>query len=243
MTFKEFNKRVMVTVENLCRDFYRENRELFKTKKEAVAVKNLTAIVTSALKLSFKKGFDAMSLRDLSGESGLSMGALYSYFKSKEELLGMIQRQGQAAVEKILREHIETESDPAQKLRNAIRAHLYLSETMKSWFYFFFMETKNLNQTYRKISVENELMTERLFTTILEDGVSRGVFTVDNIHLTGSVIKAMMQDWYLKQWKYAQRNVSVEDYAQFVINVVESFIITEKKEKAHPAARKAARSS
>jgi hypothetical protein len=34
-----------------------------------------------------------------------------------------------------------------------------------------------------------------------------------------------MQDWYLKQWKYAQRNISVNEYAQFVIDVVESFIL------------------
>ena len=51
-------------------------------------------------------GFDAMSLRDLSRESGLSMGALYSYFTSKDDLLSMIQYHGQSAVEKILHEHI-----------------------------------------------------------------------------------------------------------------------------------------
>jgi TetR/AcrR family transcriptional regulator, cholesterol catabolism regulator len=231
MTFKEFSKRVMVTVEDLCRDFYRENRTQFKIKKEDVAVKNLTAIVNAALKLSFNKGFDAMSLRDLSDKSGLSMGALYTYFASKDELLGMIQRQGQIAVEKILNEHINTESEPLDKLRDAIRAHLYLSELMKSWFYFFFMETKNLNQNYRNLSVKSELMTERFITDILEEGKKRKAFAVDNIMLTGSVIKAMMQDWYLKQWKYSQRNISVEEYAEFVLSMVESFIINRGKQK------------
>src|SRR4030042_5147965 len=225
MTFEEFKKRVMVTVEDLSRDFYRENRALFKVKKEDVAVKNLTSIVATTLNLSFKKGFDAMSLRDLSRESGLSMGALYSYFTSKEDLLGMIQSQGQVGVEKILREHIDTRNDPASKLRTAIRVHLYLSELMKSWFYFFFMETKNLNQKYRRKSIKSRLMTERFITDILEEGVKLKLFSVENIQLTGSVIKAMMQAWYLKQWKYAQRNISVEEYARFVIDVIEYFVI------------------
>jgi AcrR family transcriptional regulator len=229
MTFQKFSRMVMVTVEGLCRDFYRDNRATIKIKKEEVAVKNLAMIVNTTLKLSYKKGFDAMSLRDLSRESGLSMGALYSYFTSKEELLSMIQYHGQVAVEKILRDHIEQDSDPEIKLRNAIRTHLYLSELMKSWFYFFFMETKNLNKKYRKISVESELMTERVITDILEEGVRKKIFTVDNIPMAGSVIKAMMQDWYLKQWKYTQRNISVETYAQFVIDVVESFVIKNKK--------------
>lgn len=225
MTFSEFSERVAVSVENLCRDFYRENRSQLKIKKEDVAVKNLTAIVNATLKLSFKKGFDAMSLRDLSGQSGLSMGALYTYFISKDELLGMIQRQGQIAVQKILTEYINTGSEPLDTLRDAIRTHLFLSELMKSWFYFFFMETKNLNQKYRNISVKSELMTERFITDILERGVKSKAFVINNILLTGSVIKAMMQDWYLKQWKYAQRNISVEEYAEFIISMIESFII------------------
>ena len=229
MTFQKFSRMVMVSVEGLCRDFYRDNRATIRIKKEEVAVKNLTTIVNTTLKLSYKKGFDGMSLRDLSRESGLSMGALYSYFASKEELLSMIQYHGRGAVEKILRDHIDQDSDPGSKLRNAVRTHLYLSELMKSWFYFFFMETKNLNKKYRKISVESELMTERFITDILEEGVRKKIFAVDNIPLAGSVIKAMMQDWYLKQWKYTQRNISVETYAQFVIGVVESFVIKNKK--------------
>lgn len=225
MTFQEFSERVMVSVEELCRDYYRSHRDLIRVKKEEVAVRNLVTIVNATIKLSCRMGFDAMSLRDLSRESGLSMGALYSYFSSKDDLLSIIQYHGQSAVEKMLRDNTRQESDPAQKLRNAIRTHLFLSELMSQWFYFFFMETKNLNKQYQKISVESELMTERIITDILEEGVEARVFRMDNIQLTGSVIKAMMQDWYLKKWKYKQRNVSVETYARFIIDITESYIL------------------
>jgi TetR/AcrR family transcriptional regulator, cholesterol catabolism regulator len=225
MTFQEFSGRVMVSVEELCREYYRENRDLIRVKKEEVAVRNLVIIVNATIKLSCRMGFDAMSLRDLSRESGLSMGALYSYFSSKDDLLSIIQHHGQSAVKRILRDNTRQENDPVLKLRNAIRSHLYLSELMSQWFYFFFMETKNLNKKYQKISVESELLTERVITDILEEGVKNGVFSMTNVLLTGSVIKAMMQDWYLKKWKYKQRDVSVEIYAQFIIDVTESFIL------------------
>jgi AcrR family transcriptional regulator len=240
LTFQEFSSVAAVSVAELCRDYYHANRATIRVKKEKVAVKNLATIVDTTLNLGCKKGFDAMSLRDLSRESGLSMGALYSYFTSKEDLLSMIQHHGQVAVAKILREYIEHESDPQNKLRNAIRAHLYLSELMKSWFYFFFMETKNLNKKYQKVSVESELMTERAITDILGEGVRKKIFTTSDIPLTGSVIKAMMQDWYLKRWKYARRNVSVEAYAQFVIEVVESFIMV-RRESTHGKNRRTGR--
>ncbi len=223
MNYSDFKKEVNVTIEVMCRDFYHEHRDRIKIKKEHVAVKNMVTIVNTTLALSQEMGFDAMSLRDLVRESGLSMGALYSYITSKDELLTMIQDQGQLAVKRILLEQVEKESLPADRLRRAVRSHLYLSELMHRWFYFFFMETRKLDRHNRRIPIESELLTEKIFTGILEEGVEDGSFEVENIPLTGSVIKAILQDWYLKRWKYRQRKISVEEYGDHVLYIIESF--------------------
>ena len=169
-----------------------------------------------------------MSLRDLCAETGLSMGALYSYFSSKEELLQILHAQGVKSVRDILIEYTDGINDPVERLRMAIRVHLYLSELMGYWFYFFFMETKNLSKEERKVPVESELWTEKLYNDILEQGMHEGVFIVKNAEMTGSAIKALMQDWYLKRWKYQSRNTDIDDYAEFVIEMIESFVL--KKE-------------
>jgi hypothetical protein len=44
---------------------------------------------------------------------------------------------------------------------------------------------------------------------------------VGNSLLAASLIKAMLQDWYLKRPKYAQRQISVDHYAQFMIGLLE----------------------
>lgn len=91
LNFKTFKKLVRVSMEDMCREYFLGNRENIRIKKEGVAVKNLVKIFNAALTISNAKGFSAMSLRELSAEAGLSMGALYTYFTSKEELLDMIQ--------------------------------------------------------------------------------------------------------------------------------------------------------
>jgi AcrR family transcriptional regulator len=164
-----------------------------------------------------------MSLRDLSAKAGLSMGALYTYFSSKEELLQMIQRQS-AVVVQVLLEQIEGIEDPLAKLKRVIQSHLFLSEVMQPWFYFAYMETKNLAKQEHKKAIEAELATEKLLIDIMKEGRDKGVFKSVNMELTGAVIKAMLQDWYLKRWKYARRNVSVEKYAAFVIDLVETYL-------------------
>lgn len=225
MNFEEFKNTVMVSLEDICRGFYRENRGLMKIKKEDVAVRNFVSICQATLKLSNEKGFQAMSLRDLCGESGLSMGALYSYFSSKDELVLMIHEHGHKSVQKILTQFTTGVDNPAVKLQAAIRAHLYLSELMRYWFAFFFMETKNLSKKDRRIPVESELWTEKVYIDILEEGKKSGVFHVDDTVLTGSAIKALMQDWYLKRWKYTQRNIGIDQYADFVVSIIESFVL------------------
>jgi hypothetical protein len=72
--------------------------------------------------------------------------------------------------------------------------------------------------------METELFTEKLFTDILADGIKTRVYAERNIPLTASVIKAMVQDWYLKKWKYAKRKITVDQYALFVIEFIESFL-------------------
>ncbi len=120
LKFETFKGLVSLSMEDLCRELFLGNRESIKIKKEGVAVKNLVKIFEAALTLSNEKGFAAMSLRDLSAKAGLSMGALYTYFSSKEELLQMIQRQISVVIQ-VLLEQIEGIEDPRVKLNRVIQ--------------------------------------------------------------------------------------------------------------------------
>lgn len=222
-TFDAFRDIVSLSLEGMCRELYRGNRSTIKIKKEHVAVKNLMKIIDAALTLSNQKGFAAMSLRDLSREAGLSMGALYTYFSSKEELLHMIQRQS-TVVFRILTEQLEGVDDPAKRLRRSIRTHLFLTEILQPWFYFTYMEAKNLAKEEQKKAIEGELVTEGIFVDIIREGQTKGVFRPCDAELVGALVKAMLQDWYLKRWKYKRRKTDVETYAAHVAAMVESYL-------------------
>jgi AcrR family transcriptional regulator len=229
MNYAEFQKQVCLSKQDICREVYADNRESIRVKKENTVVKNLERIFSATLKIGNKKGFQAMSMRDLGRETSLSMGALYSYFSSKEELLAILQHQRRTITKRILQEHIDKESDPAARLRAAILTHLYLSEAMQPWFYFSYMEAKNLSKEEQALAVASERYTEQIFTDILIQGQAGGTFVLRDPQLTASVIKAMVQDWYLKRSKYAGRKISVDQYARFILQFVESFILDVKE--------------
>ena len=231
MDYADFQKKINLSKYDLCREVYQENRRSIRVKKEDTVVKNLERIFSATLKISNNKGFQAMSMRDLSRETHLSMGALYSYFASKEELLGMLQNQRRTVTQRILDQRIAQESKPAARLRAAILTHLHLSEAMQPWFYFSYMEAKNLSKKEQDLAVASELYTEKIIADILKQGQIQRDFELRDPQLTASVIKAMLQDWYLKRSKYARRGISVDQYARFVLEFVEAFITNTKQEK------------
>ena len=225
MTYNEFRKMVIISKEEISGQILEQNRESIKVKKEEKVIENLIKIIDATLKICSKKSFQAMSIRDLSIESGLSGGALYSYFTSKEELLVLIQSQGREIANRVLYDQVDKSSDPVERLRIAIKSHIYLSEAMRNWFYFTYIEARNLPKNEQKLAIESELQTEKLFLDIINEGIEEKVFKDDNAVLVASVIKAMLADWYLKRWKYRKRQVSVDDYADFVIHVAESILL------------------
>ncbi|MBW1985367.1 MAG: helix-turn-helix transcriptional regulator, partial [Deltaproteobacteria bacterium] len=87
MNFSEFQDLMNVSRKDICREVFDQNRQTIRVKKEKTVIKNLDKIFVATLKISNKKGFHNMSMRDLSLETGLSLGALYAYFASKDELL------------------------------------------------------------------------------------------------------------------------------------------------------------
>ena len=223
--FHRFSQKVTLSRQDICRDVYKHHRRGIKIKKEKTLDRNLIRIFDAALKVSNERGFQAMTMRSLSRETGMSMGGLYAYFSGKEELLEMLLRTGRITTRRILEEQVNQATGPEFQLRSAIRAHLFLSEVMQPWFYFSYMEARRLGDAEKKKSMTSEIETEKLFARIIEEGMNLGVFVLRDSLLTASIIKSMVQDWYVKRWKYAKRKVSVDCYASFVIECVERFCL------------------
>ena len=224
MNYADFKKMILTLKTDIYRQTVQENRNIILITKEKTIIRNLEKIFDATLEISNEKGFQAMSIRDLAKGAGLSSGGLYAYFPGKTDLLKMIQRHGRKVVQEILFKIVKENPDHISKLRTALKTHLYLSEFMQPWFYFSYMEAKNLAEPERQNAIESELETEKLFAYIVQQGQDAGLFELRDPQLTAAIIKSILQDWYLKRWKFSRRNISVDQYADFIIEFVEVFL-------------------
>ena len=210
-----------LTTEALCCYMLERHRDTISVQKPDFALRKLNVIIEAALDLSNRKGFHAMSLRELSRSSGVSMGGLYAYFDSKTTLLNMILSEVTAAVQRVLSTPPETErDDPVAHLNWLIATHIEMTEQMQPWFTFAFMEAKNFPPAERRKAIDSEELTESYLVAALDAGIASGVFASDTPPLLPALIKPLLQDWYVKRAKYRRRGVTIEAYISTVQKVV-----------------------
>ncbi|MCP4673180.1 MAG: TetR/AcrR family transcriptional regulator [Desulfobacula sp.] len=221
MNYKKFKQLYAVSNQDISREIFHKNQDRILIKKEKTAVNNLEKIFSAVFHISSQKGFHSMSMRDLSKKTRMSLGSLYAYFPGKKALLDIIQTQGWDIIKKDLDQVYKSHENPHKQLRAVIKAHIFLSELFAQWFYFTFMEARHIEAVKSM-----EEYTQKIIADILVKGDKQGVFKSMNHTLTASMIKAMQQEWYLKRWKYKNLKISVDQYADHVINIVESFCLT-----------------
>lgn len=84
----------------------------------------LEFILRVASRIFAEKGYHSTTMRDISRETGISLAGIYHYFKSKDELLFLIQDNCFGRVVERLEERLKETSNPIEKLHIVIENHL-----------------------------------------------------------------------------------------------------------------------
>ena len=132
-------------------------------------------ILDNAAKLFAQKGYENVSLEEIGAKLKLNKASLYHYFKSKDEMFFQIQMQAIDQANKSLEKVLESESNPKEKLREAIKSHVkivtrdYVTGTFRQ----------------RELVLPKKLMVrviaardqfEKNFQKIILEGVEKGIF-------------------------------------------------------------------
>jgi AcrR family transcriptional regulator len=106
-----------------------------KKRNRARNDSRLEEIKQAAVKLFFRQGYAATDLRQIAEEVGLHVSSFYNYIQGKEELLYLIVLEGTQLSVQALDQALEGVTDPVERLRRAIRAHVLFQAEMRyiSW--------------------------------------------------------------------------------------------------------------
>ncbi|MBV8593844.1 MAG: TetR/AcrR family transcriptional regulator [Caulobacteraceae bacterium] len=97
--------------------------DLSPGKREQTKAANRQAILGSAREVFGELGFEAATVRDIIRRTGLSVGAFYNYFRSKEEVYAALADDGARRFRPILKAQSAKATDFESYLRAAVRAY------------------------------------------------------------------------------------------------------------------------
>ncbi|MFN3476809.1 MAG: TetR/AcrR family transcriptional regulator [Candidatus Methylomirabilales bacterium] len=169
-------------------------------KDPALVAKRHTEICEAALKLFSKKGFHRTSVREIAKASGLPIGTLYSYIKTKEDIFYLIYNRILTSFQERMIQAINGIEDPEQQFVAALEETLKIYDEYRDEVLLLYQESHVLGREALQSLMEVDRRYVAFFREILERGTKEGRFAVQDPHLIAVSILFLCAVWALKRW-------------------------------------------
>lgn len=191
------------------------------TKDVATLVKNpdlvekrRRQIIDAAVELFIENGFHKTTTRQIASAAGFSIGSLYEYVKSKEDILYLVCDAIHHEMIHSVTEALSQATGAKNALAAAVREYFLVCHRMSDHILLIYQETQSLPQNWRKKVLENEVMITGFFVDILARLIASGDLPdmdEHTIELAAHNITVLGHMWTFRRW-FLARHYSIDDY-------------------------------
>ena len=188
-------------------------------------------IADAAVQLFIDKGFHKTTTRQIARAAGFSIGSLYEYFASKEDILYMVCEAIHAEVERGVTAAMSKAKGGRDALVKIIHEYFMVCHQMSDFILLIYQETQSLPSQWQKRVLENELRITGLFVKALARIAKSGDLInlkEHNLELAAHNIVVLGHMWTFRRW-YLAHHYSIEDYIQLQTGIILGTYAGEKK--------------
>src|SRR5690625_4680841 len=173
-------------------------------------------IIESAITLFKDKGFHRTTTREIAKESGFSIGTLYEYVRTKEDVLSLVYEAINDRVYNHLKDSLQLKEVTLENLYRAIDSYYRLIDAMQEEVVILYQEVKSLDPQSRESILEKErqmvlILKNALLLCLTKDyNQQRAELLANNIFVQG-------QMWGFRRWILSKK-YSLDDYITYQIN-------------------------
>lgn len=190
--------------------------------RERKAAKKKEDILRSASLVISRNGYQNATMEDIAAELLMTKGALYYYFKNKEELLyschDLILSAAMEQMEAIYLEELSS----MDKMKKAIKAHLDIAIQEKEVFNLIVKPEQLFSEENIEEIIQKRDSYARIFDRIIDEGIKRGEFTISDKKMARMIILGAtnwVQVWYSPEGKFSKEKI--EDlYAEYLLKML-----------------------
>ncbi len=202
------------------------------TKEVATQIKNKKLveerrrqIVDVAVKLFIKHGYHKTTTRILAKETGLSIGSLYEYVSTKDDVLYLVCIAIHTEVEQALKKALAKTTAGREALAEIIRSYFLVCNRMSDHVLLMYQVTHFLPEKWQKKVLEAELRITSLFIDAMLQLKAEGKLVLDDgtINLVGHNISVIGHTWAYRRWYFA-KNFTIEEYIEKQTEFIMGFL-------------------
>lgn len=153
-----------------------------------------------ALKLFSRKGFHRTTVREIAEACGLGIGTLYSYIRTKDDILHLVYRRILETFEMRMLQATRGIQDPRLQLRAAVEETLKIYDECEDAVLLLYQESHVLGRQGMQGLFEVDRAYVGIFREVLERGTHAGHFVVKEPHLLAVCILFLCAVWDMKRW-------------------------------------------
>ena len=197
-------------------------------KNKSLVLKRRQQIFEAVVKLFSKKGYHRTTLREISKESGITLGNLYDYIITKEDTLHFVQEKAIQAVMKAISKGGEGDSSPPEKLKRLIISELDAMNQYQDLILIIYQESHSMSKELLHSLLGSERNHVRQFEKVIREGIRKGFFRSTNVRMTANMIKMLIDAWVIKRWDLKGK-VTLEEMRRGILGIVFNGIIGQQE--------------
>jgi AcrR family transcriptional regulator len=199
-----------------------KNKELVKERRRQ--------IVDAAVPLFIDRGYHKTTTRALAQATGLSIGSMYEYITTKDDVLYLVCMAIHAEVEHGVKEALRRPLEVKAAVAEVIREYFLVCDRMSDHLLLMYQVTHFLPPKWQQKVLEAELRITDIFIQAIVELKERGhLVSLDNdtINLMGHNISVLGHTWAFRRW-YFGKHFTIEQYIEQQTDFIMRFLADKK---------------
>ncbi|WP_246288744.1 TetR/AcrR family transcriptional regulator [Bacillus haikouensis] len=200
-------------------------------KDERLVEKRRDQMIRGAVSLFKQKGFHRTTTREIAKAAGFSIGTLYEYIRTKEDVLYLVCDSIYEQVRLEL-EELDIDQGTIESLKLGIAHYFQVMDRMQDEVLVMYQEAKSLSKDALPYVLRKELemvaMVEKLIVRCVETGELE--LSENQIHMLAQNVFVQGQMWGFRRWAL-QKRYSLQEYIDLQIELLFAGVIGFEKQR------------
>ncbi|XXM72816.1 TetR/AcrR family transcriptional regulator [Lysinibacillus sphaericus] len=189
-------------------------------KDERLVEKRRDQMIRGAVSLFKQKGFHRTTTREIAKAAGFSIGTLYEYIRTKEDVLYLVCDSIYEQVRLEL-EELDTDEGTVDGLKVGIAHYFQVMDRMQDEVLVMYQEAKSLSKDALPYVLRKELEMVAMVEKLIVRCVETGELELDehHIHMLAQNVFVQGQMWGFRRWAL-QKRYSLQEYIDLQIELL-----------------------